>query len=70
MEVIAWGLSAFGVDYVPSPDVMKDVDAYLHSLCGVNTKRYEGPLGHIYYMNELAGLIHQVCFLITFCFLP
>ncbi|KAJ4475045.1 hypothetical protein J3R30DRAFT_3684391 [Lentinula aciculospora] len=30
------------------------------SLCGIHTKRFGGALGHIYYMNELAGIIRQV----------
>ncbi|KAJ3966306.1 hypothetical protein EV361DRAFT_809262 [Lentinula raphanica] len=59
MEIINWALSAFGIDNVPSVDVMKSVDRYLQSLCGIHTARYEGALGHIYYMNDLAGIIRQ-----------
>ncbi|KAJ3967685.1 hypothetical protein EV361DRAFT_769198, partial [Lentinula raphanica] len=59
MEVVTWALSAFGIDNVPSVSVMKSVDAYLQSLCGIRTIRYEGALGHIYYMNDLAGIIRQ-----------
>lgn len=60
MEIINWALSAFGIDNVPSVDVMKSVDDYLQSLCGIHTVRHEGALGHIYYMNDLAGIIRQV----------
>lgn len=60
MEIINWGLSAFGIDNIPSVDVMKSIDEYLQSLCGIHTARYEGALGHIYYMNNLAGIIRQV----------
>ncbi|KAJ3757100.1 hypothetical protein EV360DRAFT_46748 [Lentinula raphanica] len=59
MEVINWALESFGIDNVPSVDVMKSVDEYLQSLCGINTARYEGALGHIFYMNDLAGIIRQ-----------
>ena len=60
MEIVTWALSAFGINNVPSVDVMKSVDDYLQSLCGIHTVRYQGALGHIYYMNDLAGIIRQV----------
>lgn len=60
MEIVTWALSAFGIDNVPSVDVMKSVDEYLQSLCGIHTVRHQGALGHIYYMNDLAGIIRQV----------
>ncbi|KAJ3859245.1 hypothetical protein EV359DRAFT_86638 [Lentinula novae-zelandiae] len=81
MEVVNWALDAFGISNVPSVDVMKNVDDYLQSLCGIHTNHYEhlqnrtgicsqplaeypgfadeGALGHIYYMNDFAGIIHQ-----------
>ncbi|KAJ3835357.1 hypothetical protein F5878DRAFT_628111 [Lentinula raphanica] len=59
MELILWALNAFGVDNAPSIDVMKSVDEYLQSLCGIHTRRYTGALGHVYYMNDLAGIIRQ-----------
>ncbi|KAJ3719382.1 hypothetical protein C8R42DRAFT_697165 [Lentinula raphanica] len=59
MEIINWALSAFGIDNVPSVDVMKSIDEYLQSLCGINTTRHQGALGHVYYMNDLAGIIRQ-----------
>lgn len=59
MEIINWALSAFGINNVPSVDVMKSVDDYLQSLCGIHTVRHEGALGHIYYMNDIAGIICQ-----------
>ncbi|KAJ3765415.1 hypothetical protein FB446DRAFT_795072 [Lentinula raphanica] len=59
MELILWALDAFGVNNAPSVDVMKSVDEYLQSLCGIHTKRYTGALGHVYYMNDLAGIIRQ-----------
>ncbi|KAJ3978017.1 hypothetical protein EV361DRAFT_189574 [Lentinula raphanica] len=59
MELILWALDAFGVNNAPSVDVMKSVDEYLQSLCGIHTKRFTGALGHVYYMNDLAGIIRQ-----------
>ncbi|KAJ3718173.1 hypothetical protein C8R42DRAFT_740112, partial [Lentinula raphanica] len=59
MELILWALDAFGVNNAPSVDVMKSVDDYLQSLCGIHTKRYTGALGHVYYMNDLGGIIRQ-----------
>ncbi|KAJ3727642.1 hypothetical protein C8R42DRAFT_755301 [Lentinula raphanica] len=59
MELILWALDAFGVNNAPSVDVMKSVDEYLQSLCGIHTKRYTGALGHVYYMNDLGGIIRQ-----------
>ncbi|KAJ3720040.1 hypothetical protein C8R42DRAFT_583769 [Lentinula raphanica] len=59
MEIINWALNAFGIDNVPSVNVMKSIDEYLQSLCGINTTRHQGALGHVYYMNDLAGIIRQ-----------
>ncbi|KAE9385484.1 hypothetical protein BT96DRAFT_949810 [Gymnopus androsaceus JB14] len=59
MEIVTWALSAFGINNVPSVDVMKSVDDYLQSLCGIHTVHHQGALGHIYYMNDLAGIIRQ-----------
>lgn len=66
MEIINWVLHAFGIDNVPSVDVMKSIDEYLQSLCGIHTVHHEGALGHIYYMNDLAGIIRQVHNFISF----
>ncbi|KAE9398389.1 hypothetical protein BT96DRAFT_957615 [Gymnopus androsaceus JB14] len=59
MEIVTWALSTFGINNVPSVDVMKSVDDYLQSLCGIHTVCHQGALGHIYYMNDLAGIIRQ-----------
>ncbi|KAL4242306.1 hypothetical protein ABKN59_012009 [Abortiporus biennis] len=59
MEVILWSMAILGVDDVPSVSVMKEIDATLQVLCGVDTIRYEGKLGHVYYANDLASIIAQ-----------
>lgn len=33
---------------------------WVQSLCGIHTVRYQGALGHVYYMNDLVGVIQQV----------
>ncbi|KAH7867912.1 uncharacterized protein C8R40DRAFT_1164165 [Lentinula edodes] len=59
MDIILWGVASFGVRNLPSTDVAKSVGKYLQSLCGIKTERQKGPLGHVYYLNELDGLIRQ-----------
>ncbi|KAJ3877317.1 hypothetical protein F5051DRAFT_440725 [Lentinula edodes] len=59
MDIILWGISSFGVSNAPSTDAAKRVSEYLQTLCGVKTERQKGPLGHVYYINQLAGLIRQ-----------
>ncbi|KIJ48475.1 hypothetical protein M422DRAFT_125766, partial [Sphaerobolus stellatus SS14] len=58
-EAIQWCLAALGISNIPSVRVAKDIDEALQSSCGIETKRYEGPLGHIYYVNDIAGIIAQ-----------
>ncbi|KAJ3916301.1 hypothetical protein F5877DRAFT_91854 [Lentinula edodes] len=59
MDIILWGIASFRVDNAPSTDTAKSVGEYLQTLCGIKTERQKGPLGHVYYINQLAGLIRQ-----------
>ncbi|KAJ3911512.1 hypothetical protein F5877DRAFT_19152, partial [Lentinula edodes] len=59
MDIILWGIASFGVSNTPSTDTTKSVGEYLQTLCGIKTERQKGPLGHVYYINQLAGLIRQ-----------
>ncbi|KAJ4488656.1 hypothetical protein C8R41DRAFT_896160 [Lentinula lateritia] len=59
MDIILWGIASFGVSNAPSTDTTKSVGEYLQTLCGIKTERQKGPLGHVYYINQLAGLIRQ-----------
>jgi hypothetical protein len=60
MDVILWALRAFGINSVPSTDILKKLDRQLQELYGIRTHRYEGALGHVYYMNNLSDMIAQV----------
>ncbi|RDB18364.1 hypothetical protein Hypma_000365 [Hypsizygus marmoreus] len=59
MRIILWGMEVLGVNGLPSVDVMKDIDVLLQSYCGVDTIRYQGAFGHIYYVNDLGKIIAQ-----------
>ncbi|KAI6039086.1 hypothetical protein EDC04DRAFT_3012242 [Pisolithus marmoratus] len=59
LQVILWGLSVLGVDNVPSTRMLKDIDSSLQSQYGIPSVRYEGALGHIYYVNHLPSIIAQ-----------
>ncbi|KAI6028105.1 hypothetical protein EDC04DRAFT_2869165 [Pisolithus marmoratus] len=59
LQVILWGLSVLGVDNVPSTRMLKDIDSMLQSQYGIPSVRYEGALGHIYYINHLPSIIAQ-----------
>jgi hypothetical protein len=50
-----------GVDNVPSHNTMKEMDTALQNACGILSIRYPGALGNIYYANDLAAIIAQVC---------
>ncbi|KAI5985257.1 hypothetical protein EDD15DRAFT_2511676 [Pisolithus albus] len=59
LHVFLWGLSVLGVDSVPSTRTLKDLDNSLQSQYGVPSIRYQGSLGHVYYVNHLPSLIAQ-----------
>ncbi|KDQ05534.1 hypothetical protein BOTBODRAFT_122651 [Botryobasidium botryosum FD-172 SS1] len=50
---------ALGLEDIPSDRVMDEIDRSLQELCGIQSLRYEGVLGHIYYANDLAAIIAQ-----------
>ncbi|TFK46156.1 hypothetical protein OE88DRAFT_1638675 [Heliocybe sulcata] len=56
---IEWAMRVLGLHYVPSQRTMKDVERALQQLCGVDSIRYSGALGHVYYANDFARLIAQ-----------
>ncbi|KAJ3841467.1 hypothetical protein F5878DRAFT_610142 [Lentinula raphanica] len=56
---IHWAMVALGVPNLPSDRTMDDVDRELQKICGIQTHRYEGKLGHVYYVNDMAGIIAQ-----------
>ncbi|KAJ6609968.1 hypothetical protein B0H10DRAFT_1919960 [Mycena sp. CBHHK59/15] len=50
---------ALGLSDLPSDRVMDDIDKYLQKMCGIQSIRYSGKLGHVYYVNDLAAIIAQ-----------
>ena len=39
---------------------MQTLNAMLQKMCGVDSIKYKGALGHTYYVNNLAQIIAQV----------
>ncbi|KAF8148334.1 hypothetical protein K438DRAFT_1625608, partial [Mycena galopus ATCC 62051] len=56
---IHWAMLALGLTDLPSDRVMDDIDKALQKMCGIQSIRYMGKLGHIYYVNDLAAIIAQ-----------
>ncbi|KAF7320450.1 hypothetical protein MKEN_00829900 [Mycena kentingensis (nom. inval.)] len=56
---IHWAMQALGLENLPSDRVMDDIDKALQPLCGVQSIRYDGKLGNVYYANDLAAIIAQ-----------
>ncbi|KAJ7658763.1 hypothetical protein DFH06DRAFT_1407265 [Mycena polygramma] len=56
---IHWAMLSLGLQNLPSDRVMDDIDKTLQPLCGVQSIRYEGKLGHVYYVNDFAAIIAQ-----------
>ncbi|KAF8144692.1 hypothetical protein K438DRAFT_1902947 [Mycena galopus ATCC 62051] len=50
---------ALGLKDLPSDRIMDDIDRALQKMCGIQSIRYSGKLGHIYYVNDLAAIIAQ-----------
>lgn len=61
LQVMTWLLAVNRVNYVPSISQLKSQQEDLRNHFAVQTKKYDGALGHTYYVNSLAGIIAQVC---------
>lgn len=61
-ELFLWCLTALGVPDVPSDSALKELDEALQAAYGIRTIRYEGSLGHIYYVNDIRSIVAQVLF--------
>jgi hypothetical protein len=72
MEAIVWAMTELGLTKLPTESAMMSVEKKLHNLCGVQSIRYQGAHGHIYYLNDLAAIIAQViiCVFISCMHLP
>ncbi|SJL16514.1 uncharacterized protein ARMOST_20040 [Armillaria ostoyae] len=59
LDLFLWLLEANQVDNLPSVSSTKKLNDALQKLCGVDSIRYEGALGHRYYVNSLSQIIAQ-----------
>ncbi|KAL0570902.1 hypothetical protein V5O48_011057 [Marasmius crinis-equi] len=59
LELFLWLLRVNGVDGVPSARSAKAYNEKLQRLYGIQTYKYCGAFGHIYYVNSLADIIAQ-----------
>ncbi|KDQ25284.1 hypothetical protein PLEOSDRAFT_1027446, partial [Pleurotus ostreatus PC15] len=59
LEIYLWSLRMFGVNKVPSIQMVKDFEDDLQARCGIKTLRREGKLGNLFYLNDLAGIVSQ-----------
>ena len=53
-------MTTLGVSGIPSQYIIKNTLIDLHTSYGIRTIRYQGMLGHIYYVNDFLQLITQV----------
>ncbi|KAF8883584.1 hypothetical protein CPB85DRAFT_1442386 [Mucidula mucida] len=59
LDLFLWLLSANSVPDVLSVKSMQTLNERLQKLCGIESIRYNGALGHVYYVNSLADIIAQ-----------
>ena len=55
--MISWVLQSLDVPDVPGCLQIKHMVKSIQHACSITTRRYEGALGHIYYMNDLSEMI-------------
>ncbi len=60
LDLFLWILQINNIDHVPSVKSMQSLNEALQKLCGIDTLRCDGALGHTYYVNSLADIIAQV----------
>ncbi|KAK1221922.1 hypothetical protein PQX77_015250 [Marasmius sp. AFHP31] len=59
MDLFLWLLRINGVRDVPSTKTMKELNSNLQKLFGIQTYKYKGAFGHIYFVNSFADIIAQ-----------
>ncbi|KAK7464371.1 hypothetical protein VKT23_006538 [Stygiomarasmius scandens] len=59
LDLFLWLLRVNGVQDVPSVKSMKDLNSKLQALYGIETYKYKGALGHVYYVNSIADIVAQ-----------
>lgn len=60
LDLFLWLLKVNDVDEVPSVKSMQTLNDMLQTMCGVDSIKYKGALGHTYYVNCLSQIIAQV----------
>lgn len=65
LDLFLWLLKVNDVDDVPSVKSMQTLNTTLQRMCGVDSVKYKGELGHVFYVNNLLQVIAQVCNLST-----
>ncbi|KAJ3912202.1 hypothetical protein F5877DRAFT_93625 [Lentinula edodes] len=59
LDLFLWLLRVNGIEDATSVKTMKDLDTKLQKLYGIQTYKYKGAFGHLYYVNSLADIISQ-----------
>ncbi|KAF7965797.1 hypothetical protein HWV62_41769 [Athelia sp. TMB] len=59
LDLFLWLLKVNNVDDVPSVRSMQALNATLQKMCGIDSIKYKGTLGHTYYVNNLSQIIAQ-----------
>ncbi|KAF8515093.1 hypothetical protein JB92DRAFT_3156825 [Gautieria morchelliformis] len=59
VDIFLWMLKVNVIDDVPSVRSMKALNTSMQHLCGIESIKYNGALGHTYYVNNMAQLIAQ-----------
>ena len=49
------------VDDVPSVKSMQTLNPMLQKMCGIDSIKYKGAIGHTYHVDSLTQIIAQVC---------
>ena len=60
LDLFLWLLKVNDVDDVPSVKSMQILNTMLQKMCGIDSIKYKGALGHSYYVNSLSQIIAQV----------
>ncbi|KAJ4473242.1 hypothetical protein C8R41DRAFT_968057, partial [Lentinula lateritia] len=61
LDLFLWLLRVNGIEDATSVKTMKDLDTKLQNLYGIQTYKYKGAFGHLYYVNSLADIVSQMC---------
>ncbi|KAJ3858427.1 hypothetical protein EV359DRAFT_52231, partial [Lentinula novae-zelandiae] len=59
LDLFLWLLRVNGIEDATSVKTMKELDTKLQNLYGIQTFKYKGAFGHLYYVNSLADIISQ-----------